>query len=111
MNPGGISDDAASFGSDPWIRHPVDYAMPLTGEYAAYGYPAVSDYNFVTPVGSVDVSAKKPTVTGLGGDTIITCVTCHRAHGSPYDYSLRWNYKNWPDAGYNGCGDCHTAKN
>ncbi|MCK4838726.1 MAG: hypothetical protein KAS94_07960, partial [Desulfobulbaceae bacterium] len=56
----------------------------------------------------------KSTVTlgGVGdGTAIITCITCHRAHGSPYDYSLRWNYKAWPGATAGGCYDCHTVKN
>ncbi|NTV13064.1 MAG: cytochrome c3 family protein [Desulfobulbaceae bacterium] len=106
----GIWDDGGgtTFG-DPWIRHPVDYDMAgLSGEYAGYGNPD-GDYNIATPVGSIDISAVKATVTGAG-NAIVVCVSCHRAHGSPYEYSLRWDYKSWPSAGYNGCGDCHTAK-
>jgi hypothetical protein len=106
----GVSS-GTTLGTDPWIRHPVDYAMPLTGEYATYGKPAVNDYNIATPLGRAAVSVvNNSTVTAMG-DRIITCISCHRAHGSPYDYSLRWDYKSWPTAGYNGCGDCHTAKN
>lgn len=112
----GVSAGAGVLGADPWIRHPTDYAMPLTGEYAGYGDPSgapVGNYNYVTPVGSVDVSTIKTTVTGSALERIVTCVSCHRAHGSPYDYSLRWDYKNWPGGAnsHNGCGDCHTAKN
>lgn len=112
-NPAGISDDASTFGTaGSWIRHPVDYAMPLTTgtEYAGYGKPTAGDYNVATPLGSVNVSTQKSTVGGVG-DNIITCISCHRAHGSPYDYSLRWDYMSWPAAGYYGCGDCHTLKN
>lgn len=112
-NPSGISDDSAIFGTDPWIRHPVDYDMGgLGGEYGNYG--SGGTYNIATPLGSADVSAIKSTVTLVtaSGEAIVVCVSCHRAHGSPYDYSLRWDYKSWPDAGgYNGCGDCHTLKN
>lgn len=99
----------ASFAS-PWLRHPVDYAMGLTGEYGGYGGSGVNAYNVATPLGSNDVTTRKDVVSGAG-NAIIVCVTCHRAHGSPYDYSLRWNYLSWPTEGHNGCGDCHTEKN
>lgn len=110
-NDAGIWNGAGAFG-DPWIRHPVDYAMPLTGEYANYGGTS-NAYSVSTPLGFDPVpSTFIDKVTG-SGDSIITCISCHRAHGSPYDYSLRWDYKNWPGGinSYNGCGDCHTAKN
>jgi len=115
--PAGVSD--TSFDS-PWIRHPVDYDMAdlviadPTIEYANYGDGAAGTYNVRTPVGSVDVSAPLSTnLLSTSGEAIIVCISCHRAHGSRWDYSLRWNYKGWPDLandGYNGCGDCHTAK-
>jgi hypothetical protein len=110
-NPSGISNDSSVFGVDPWIRHPTDYAMVITGDYANYG-GAGNAYNVATPLGSSDVSAPKTTVSGPG-DSVLVCVSCHRAHGSPYDYSLRWDYKDWPGGAnaYNGCGDCHTALN
>ena len=107
----GTSDGAGVLGVDPWIRHPVDFAMPTTGEYAGYGG---GSYNVRTPVGrtDADTAAAVYDVPGTGG-SIVVCVSCHRAHGSPYDYSLRWDYKNWPGGvgAYNGCGDCHTDKN
>jgi len=108
----GVWDGATSFGADPWIRHPVDYDMGLSGEFAGYGGAGVNAYNVATPVGSAVVTSVLSSVTG-SGDTIIVCVSCHRAHGSPYDYSLRWDYKSWPGGAtaYNGCGDCHTVKN
>jgi hypothetical protein len=116
----GVTGDPATFAGDPWIRHPVDYDMGgLGGEFLGYGAPAVGAYNVATPLGSKYTGsplelAPKATVTlaSSADDAIIVCVSCHRAHGSPYDYSLRWNYKDWPGGvdAYNGCGDCHTAK-
>lgn len=109
----GASDVTGTAGTtfaSPWIRHPVDYAMALTGEYANYGGSGVNAYKVETPLGSDDAPSAKGVVSG-SGDAIIVCVSCHRAHGSPYNYSLRWNYKDWPGSGYNGCADCHTAKN
>ena len=116
----GVIGAAGSFGS-PWVRHPVDVDMgPLAGagtEYGSYGDGGAGIYNVRTPLASEDVSGRLSSVTlgGSGNNAIITCVTCHRAHGSEWDYSLRWKYYAWPDGSdtdaYNGCGDCHTAKN
>lgn len=103
--------DGTTWSTDPWIRHPVDYNMGLAGEFATYGGTS-NAYNVITPVGSVVVTSVLSTVTG-SDDTIIVCVSCHRAHGSPYAYGLRWDYNSWPGGtnAYNGCGDCHTALN
>lgn len=107
-----------SFAS-PWLRHPVDYDMgDATGsEYAGYGDGGAGIYNVRTPLASSTIPDPIPgsvTLGGVGdGTAIITCITCHRAHGSPYDYSLRWDYKRWPGAGGDnngGCYDCHTVK-
>jgi hypothetical protein len=106
----------------PWLRHPVDIDMGgLGGEFLQYGdvvggvvgAGVAGDYNVSTPLASTAVTAALSAVTlgSEGNNAIITCLSCHRAHGSPWDYSLRWDYQNWPGAGYNGCGDCHTVKN
>jgi len=108
----GVLDGASVAFTDPWIRHPVDYDMGgLGGEYLGYGPSGT--YKVATPLGSINVTSAIGTVTlnsTIDKNAIVVCVSCHRAHGSPYDYSLRWDYKNWPASGYNGCGDCHTAK-
>lgn len=115
----GIIGAAGTF-TTPWIRHPVDIDMgPLAvpgSEYENYGGGGGA-YNVATPLASTDVSAALSAVTlnAAGNNAIITCITCHRGHGSPWNYSLRWKYQTWPDAAdadaYNGCGDCHSAKN
>lgn len=111
----GVSDGAGTLGADPWIRHPVDYDMGgLGGEYLGYG--AGGAYNIATPLGSMFVANLTPkstvTLASSAQDAIIVCVSCHRAHGSPNDFNLRWNYQAWPGGAgaYNGCGDCHTDK-
>ncbi|MFA4919978.1 MAG: cytochrome c3 family protein [Thermodesulfovibrionales bacterium] len=95
-----------------WIRHPSDSIIPDSGEFAnAFngGYdplvpvarPNLSGW--AGPVGSVTL--------GSGGD-LVMCLSCHRAHGSPYSKLMRWDYKGWPGNGQtNGCNVCHTAKN
>ncbi len=75
----------------PWIRHPTDFDMGnvSSSEYGNYG-GASNYYNFIAPVASADVSSVVSKVT-FSDDTIVMCLSCHRAHGSPYDDILRWN--------------------
>lgn len=86
-----------------WIRHPSDVILPDTGEYADYEYTALA------PVAYEDVSSGSGT-----GAELVTCISCHRPHGSPYPDMLRWDYSN--DCVTNnvnadcGCFSCHTAK-
>jgi len=105
---GGVAD---SVFASPWIRHPVDIDMSGLTEVAGYG-GASHDYNVMAPVGSDDMSfGVQATVYDQANDAIVTCLSCHRAHGSPYDADLRWDYAAWPGGGYYGCGECHTTKN
>ncbi len=112
---------SATFGS-PWVRHPTDFdmsALATTSEYAGY-----TDYSLEAPVavdtmdGSTDLTAINH-AGGLGdaaktGDSIVTCVSCHRAHGSPYADLLRWDYSTMDahngTTGNTGCFNCHTTK-
>jgi hypothetical protein len=107
--------------ASPWIRHPTDFRLSdaSTAEYAGY-----TSYNFIVPVA---VDSDTPGATGAGtgpqfddvtvaGHNNVSCVSCHRAHGSPYADMLRWSYGLMnagqspnPEAG-NGCFQCHTTK-
>lgn len=126
---GALGSDAA-IGTSPWLRHPTDYALATAGsEYLEYGdiSGTVGTYNVIVPVAT---SAKNGNVvdtmvsTGIKSDatkSIITCLSCHRAHGSPYADLLRWDYSKIT-AGFNssptaagnpthkGCFVCHTTK-
>jgi hypothetical protein len=101
----------------PWLRHPTDLDLgSATGtEYAGYN-DGNAAYNLSSPVGSADVSAVLPEVTTSkpGNDTaIVTCISCHRAHATPYADILRWNYGGISAAGGDsnaGCFVCHTTK-
>lgn len=96
-------------GSSPWLRHPIDFDMGSTAagsEVRGYG-PA---YNTEVPVASTDVSSRVSTVSFVD-DTIVTCLSCHRAHGSYYDKLLRWDYFNSAYVSDTaGCAVCHTSK-
>ena len=106
---GQYHDSSINIGSgSPWLRHPVDFDMGNTGagsEYRDYGGTS-NDYLLVTPVASNDVSLRKSTVT-FSDDTIITCISCHRAHGTPYYKIMRWDYAGGIGG---GCSNCHTTK-
>lgn len=103
--------DAGTIGVGQWIRHPTDYDMPGTAsgtEYAAY-----AAYRVETPVGTANLAA---TIDVTAADSrIVLCVSCHRAHGSPYADILRWDYSlmetgNGGAAAGTGCFACHTLK-
>jgi len=94
----------------PWIRHPTDYDMgntAATSEYRGYGGSGVNSYQVGVPVASTDVSLIR-SVVSFSDDTIVTCVSCHRAHGSPWYKAMRWDYTGNPMGG--GCAYCHTSK-
>lgn len=97
-----------------WIRHPSDFSIPNSGEYASMN----TLYNPEIPVARTDadmtaLNGKPGTVITKGTDMVM-CLSCHRPHGSPYDDMLRWKYADMV-AGDNtksgGCFACHTTKN
>lgn len=99
-----------------WIRHPSDAVIPDSGEYAgAFGAEGggTGTYDPLVPVARPSLSGwtepGSSVTLGTGGDMVM-CLSCHRAHGSPYYKIMRWDYKNWPGEGTNGCGVCHTSK-
>jgi hypothetical protein len=52
---------------------------------------------------------------GVTDIAIVTCISCHRAHGSEYADLLRWDYTAGTSAGSgtnlnSGCFVCHTTK-
>ena len=109
---------AGSFGAGVWLRHPVDFDMSRAAsstEYTTYnsGTGTANPYSVVAPVATYSNSTGVNTsVYSAADDAIVMCLSCHRAHGTPYDAIMRWDYKKWPQAGgYNGCAVCHTTKN
>lgn len=106
----------------PWYRHPTDYVLPGTGEYANYNPDNGNVYNIVVPVArpAIPTTAQGPSdVVNPGDDTtrqgaIVMCLSCHRVHGSEYDDILRFNYAAISAGTGNadvGCFVCHTSKN
>jgi hypothetical protein len=96
-----------------WIRHPTDVAIPTAGEFAGY-----TTYNPMVPVSRQNVIEADRNFTDINhGSDMVSCLSCHRAHGSPYPSMLRWGYQDWPgidshtgQPAWNGCAVCHTHK-
>ncbi len=94
-----------------WLRHPSDVPIPNSGEYSA-----ATTYSPIAPVAKVGITAAaQNTPNMVPGSDVVMCLSCHRAHGSPYPDMLRWDYENGCniDDGANpgcGCFVCHTAK-
>jgi len=110
--------------ASPWLRHPTDYDMNnvATKEYGNYpnpsvfigelGVSAVGDYFADVPVGNTQ-GAILSKVLQAPGDAIVLCLSCHRAHASPYPDILRWDYSTCTAGAQNpncGCFACHTGK-
>lgn len=99
----------------PWLRHPTDTdVIAKGGEYANYNNVIGGNaYSLEAPVGYVGaIPAVRETVAS--GDSPVICLSCHRAHGSPYDDILRWDYATMQAGGGSavgtGCFRCHTTK-
>ncbi len=106
--------------SSPWFRHPTDFALSSATGSGYTSYPgalgtATGQYLPLVPLGS-NLASSTPvsTVQFTGSDDIVLCISCHRAHGSPYDDLLRWDYNSVCSAGTAntacGCFACHTTK-
>lgn len=86
--------------ASPWLRHPNNILLPSTGEYGAYD--PVDNYSNEAPVAYLNIDAPSR------DEAVITCLSCHRAHGSDQPDMLRWDYANMPEG--TGCYTCHSTK-
>jgi predicted CXXCH cytochrome family protein len=106
-----VTDPHLGMGSapGPWFRHPVDIALPTTGEFAAYDPTA--DYSAETPVGWETLPTDSSGAGAAG--PIVVCVSCHRTHGSDQPDLLRFDYDTMLAGmgGSGGCFNCHSNKN
>ncbi|MBU0968424.1 MAG: hypothetical protein KKA54_18830 [Proteobacteria bacterium] len=107
---------SGTFGAGVWLRHPTDFDMgraASTDEYVSYNGGSGSNnvYSVISPVATAsNTEIINSTVYTAADDAIVMCLSCHRAHGTPYQGLLRWDYKSWPGGGFNGCAVCHTTK-
>lgn len=95
----GAGNIEGDFFETPWLRHPTDY------DFSGLSTVSYGTYTATVPIAYVDS-------TTTPSKKIVMCLSCHRAHGSPNEGLLRWDYRAWPlDGGViNGCAVCHTTK-
>jgi hypothetical protein len=94
--------------ASPWLRHPTDTLLLGTGEYSNY-----TTYNMIAPIARLDPDNLPDQTQVIPGTDIVMCLSCHRAHASPYFKMMRWDYQGWPACMpdcTNGCNVCHTSK-
>ena len=115
----GIVQSANNNGQSPWLRHPTNIAIPNKGEYKLYN---TQDGSHIGPYSNLAPVARDPneitSMTGASstvtpGKDQVMCLSCHRAHGSPYPDMMRWDYSQCNAGSTNsncGCFVCHTAK-
>lgn len=103
------SDGIGSSIFSPFMRHPTDLSLPVSGEYADY-----TTYDPKTPIARLTVPSASSSVVSPGSDAVM-CLSCHVAHASDYPDMLRWDYMDMDanNAGLatgTGCFTCHTTK-
>ena len=92
----------------PWLRHPTDVALPVSGEYSIY-----TTYSPEAPIARLDLSGYSgPNAVVTPGVDQVMCLSCHRSHGSLQPDMLRWDYSGMVagGGGSGGCFTCHTQK-
>jgi hypothetical protein len=107
--------------ASPWLRHPTDTdTINKGGDYANYNdiVSAGNPYSIEAPVG-YDGTGLQPGIPGAPratvstGQSIVLCLSCHRAHATPNDDILRWDYATIQAGGGGangtGCFRCHTS--
>lgn len=109
-NLGGSSEVGHAYNS-LWRRHPSDISFAgVHGGYIGSEYQGYVQYNLESPVAYQNPAGNEATVDV---DSIIMCLSCHRAHASPYPDILRWDYSKAEAGGGDtgkGCLVCHTKK-
>lgn len=103
--------------SGAWLRHPSDVVITAAQEgEEGSSYSSGGPYNPMVPVAkSTDLIANDANFAVVTpGSDVVTCISCHRAHGSPYPDMLRWDYQTDCKTGMPndncGCFSCHSAK-
>ncbi|MFH0811050.1 MAG: cytochrome c3 family protein [Pseudomonadota bacterium] len=81
-----------------WHRHPTDVKLSKVGYWSQ---TTKALYDPLVPVGRTDLEkfatsyagTDKPAKSAVRPDTdVVICLSCHRAHGSPNPFMLRWPY-------------------
>ena len=99
----GIGGDTIS----SFTRHPTDIVIKNSYEYQYY-----TSYSVEATVGRTTVPDAMSSTVSPGTD-VVTCLSCHAAHGTDYPDILKWDYDGMIAGGggnTGGCFTCHTTK-
>lgn len=92
--------------------HPTDIAFTdVRRGYVGSEYQDYIKYNLEAPVAYINPTGREKIVTA---DSIVMCLSCHRAHATDYKQGIRWDYDTMVVRGGGldrGCFACHTKKN
>jgi len=88
--------DANIRSSRGYIRHPVEISIAGARNADYHNWSRLE--NRVTRAEYPGGSPENPR------GARVFCLSCHRAHGTPYKNALRWDYEN----GAGGCLECHS---
>jgi len=92
-----------------WTRHPAGAVLSDSGEFSnAFGAGGTGTGTY-----DPDVPVARPSLSSVSSDVnldtdLVSCLSCHRAHGSPYPKMLRWDPADISQGGR--CVTCHTEK-
>lgn len=107
---GGREEVGLAYYNPAWLRHPADISFATVhGGFAGSEYQGYLEYSLEAPVAFYEPRGDE---TQVDENSIIMCLSCHRAHASRYPDILRWDYNNMFIRGgvQTGCLTCHTRK-
>jgi len=109
-NLGGKKEVGQVFNS-VWLRHPADISFGgVHGGFSGSEYQGYVQYSLEAPVAFMRPTGGE---TQVDQNAVVMCLSCHRAHASPYRDILRWDYDKViagsTPAG-TSCLTCHTKK-
>jgi hypothetical protein len=116
----GLASDPPSNQPAHFLRHPWDASLDIPGYHAQPAHwtggggegfgiatgdalEGIPRLKFQTPTATDYLTAIQPAPSSQ-----VVCVTCHFAHGGPYESALTWPYQTSNAADlYSGCQQCH----
>ncbi|GAB4388381.1 MAG: hypothetical protein Kow0025_07320 [Thermodesulfovibrionales bacterium] len=112
FHPNSLLGGVRSVGETVWHRHPTDISFgSIHSGYVGSEFQAYIVYNMEAPVAYIEPTGRESVVDE---NSVIMCLSCHRAHASPYQDMLRWDYTEMEAGrsrpGNGGCFACHTRK-
>ncbi|MDP3029856.1 MAG: cytochrome c3 family protein [Deltaproteobacteria bacterium] len=111
---GSYPDECPVFEAATEVWHTATMVLPTTytkwDGYRGYAGVPPSPYSPLLPIARKNITSytsPSAAVTHGGNDTLM-CLTCHRAHASPYNKMLRWdNSLAWGELPSESCKGCH----